>query len=286
MLGDQHARTIAGVAADRDHRVAGIEHGVDRADGAFLHEDAVERTLRGDGVGGHLLHRAGVPVADDLDDAQARILVEDGAHALMVVAVDRVARQAAYLEDLALDLALRLLDGVDDGLGLDGTELVLILVDLHDLVGVEHVVEGHEHGARALGALDYRVEGRWVHRYDADAVVAGGDEVVDRGDLGGRVVADRDDLEFGELILVLRTRRPRLGRLDRGRAPVIPGIAVDEGDLVGRVLLRIGNDLLARPGRHDAGRVERILGEGRGRKEDCAGCKRQLGKILQGFLPL
>ncbi|MFT3834191.1 MAG: hypothetical protein QM711_12855 [Micropruina sp.] len=102
----------------------------------------------------------------------------------------------------ALDLALGLLDRVDHGLRLHGAKLELVFVDLNDGVGVEHVVEGHENGAGLLGALDDRGEGRRVDGDEGDRVVAGGDEVVDGGDLGGAIVADRDDGEFLELGLL------------------------------------------------------------------------------------
>ena len=155
----------------------------------------------------------------------------------MIVAIDAVARQAGDLEHLALDVALGGLDAVDHGLGLYLAKLELVLVDLDDLVGVEHVVIGARCTVPARWArLITGVERAWIDRVDDDAVVAGGDEIVDRCDLRRRIVADRNHLEFGELGLVFRARAPGLGREDGGEPPVVADIAVDQRDLVGWLL--------------------------------------------------
>ena len=110
-----------------------------RAVVAALAEDAVEMPVHGERVRRHLLRRAGVPVADDLGDVELVAEALDHlAEAVMAVAVDRVARQAAHFEDVARRLAhLRRQE-----LGRHAAHLLLVLVDLHHLVGVEHVVEG------------------------------------------------------------------------------------------------------------------------------------------------
>ena len=88
-------------------------------------------------------------------------------------------------------------------------EALLVDVDVDRLLGVENVVEGDEHDAGVLGALDHRLEGRRVLRVDDDRVIAGIDEVVDRGDLRRHVLAGRDDLEFLELGRDVGLRRHR-----------------------------------------------------------------------------
>ena len=184
-------------------------HGVERADRAFLDHDPVELAIGRNGVGGALFRGARVPVADHLHDLQSLVLVEHRAHALVVVAIDAVARQAGDFEHLAGDVALGGLDAVDHGLRLHPAELELILVDLHDLVGIEHVVEGDEHGPGALRALHDRVERGGIDRVDDDRVVTGGDVVVDGRDLRGRIVADRDHLEVGRAAWRCRAGRPK-----------------------------------------------------------------------------
>ena len=77
--------------------------------------------------------------------------------------------------------------------------LELVLVDLHHLVGVEHVVEGHQHDAGLVGALDHRVEAVGL---TAMVTIASKPELMKfsiapicAGDVG----AGRDDLEFLDL---------------------------------------------------------------------------------------
>ena len=86
---------------------------------------------------------------------------------------------------------------------------LLVDVDVDRILGVEDVVEGDEHDARVVGALDDRLERRRILRVDDDRVEAGIDEVVDRRDLRGDVLAGRDDLELLELGGDIRLRRDR-----------------------------------------------------------------------------
>src|ERR1041385_1298606 len=106
VLRAQLAEAILGLAGDRDHGVFRIEQCAHGARRAALDIDAVELLVHGDRVRGGLLCRAVVPLADHLDDLDllAR-LVEDLVEADVAIAVDRVARRAAHLEQLA---ALRL----------------------------------------------------------------------------------------------------------------------------------------------------------------------------------
>ena len=69
-----------------------------------------------------------------------------------------------------------------------------------------------------------------VLRVDDDRVEAGIDEVVDRGDLRGDVLAGRDDLEFLELGRDVGLRRVGLGGLDHLDAPGVGDVAVGERD--------------------------------------------------------
>ena len=78
-------------------------------------------------------------------------------------------------------------------------ETLLVDIDVDRLLGVEDVVERHEHDAGVVGTLDHRFKCRRVLGVDDDRRQAGIDEVVDRGDLRGDVLAGRDDLEFLEL---------------------------------------------------------------------------------------
>ena len=115
----------------------------------------------------------------------------------VAVAVDRVARQAAHFEDVAGRLAHLL----EQELGRHAAHFLLVLVDLHHLVGVEHVVERHDDDVVLVGEADDAVEAFGRDRVDDDRVVALVDEVLHRAELRGDVGAGRDDLELLDVLL-------------------------------------------------------------------------------------
>ena len=170
--------------------------------------------------------------------------------AVVTVAIDRGSGDSAHFQDLAavrhvFDQPLRPVDA----------EPFLVDVDVDGVLGVEGVVEGDQHDARFVGAPDHRLESVRVLHVDHDRVEAGIDEIVDRGDLRGDVLAGRDDLELLEPGRDVRLRRVGLGGLDHLDAPGVGDIAVRQRDpersLLGRVFEELG---VARP-RREAGRI-------------------------------
>ena len=131
---------------------------------------------------------------------------------------------------------------------------------------VENVVERHQHDACVVGALDDRLERRRILRVDDDRVEAGIDEIVDRGDLRGDVLAGRDDLELLELGGDVGLRRIGLGGLDHLDAPGVGDIAVGERDAERPFLGRPLEELRLVGPRHEAaglgGRAGDDLGAG------------------------
>ena len=69
-----------------------------------------------------------------------------------------------------------------------------------------------------------------------DRVVPGIDELVDRADLRGHVLADADDLELCDVGLHVGLLGVGLGGLHHLDAPGVADIAVDQGDLNGPFL--------------------------------------------------
>ena len=286
VLGDQLAEAVLGLARDGDEGVAGVHHRLHGAGRAALDGDAVELAVDGDGVGRHLLRGAVVPVADDLDDLPvAAGGVEDLVDADRAVAVDRVAGQAADLEDLAAGLAVRL-ELVDEELRPLAAHLELVLVDLHDGVGVEDVVERHEHDVVLVGEADHPVEALGRDGDGDDRVEALVDEVLDRAELRRRVGAGRDDLELGDLVLDRRVLGIGLGGLDHLDPPGVADEAVDDGDPVRAFLgrpLEVGR--LGAPGR-EAFRVRAGPGDDLGSRERGAAAEQQgrgRGKSMHGL---
>ncbi len=101
-LGAELAEAVLGLAAERRHRMLGVEHRLHDAGVAALRGEAVEMLLHGDGVGGHLLRGRIVPLAVDLDDVPLLAgLVERLVDAVVAVLVDGGAGNAAHFEDLA-----------------------------------------------------------------------------------------------------------------------------------------------------------------------------------------
>jgi hypothetical protein len=123
-------------------------------------------------------------------------------------------------------------------------EALLVDVDVDGVFAIENVVEGHQDDARVVGALDDRLERRWVLGVDDDRVEAGIDEIIDRGDLRGDVLASRDNLELLELGGNVGLRGEGLGGLDHLDAPGVGDEAVGERDaerpLLGRPLEEFG----------------------------------------------
>src|SRR4051812_20676119 len=110
VLAAQLAESVLGLAGDWDHRMLGIEQGTHGAGRAALYIDAVELLVDRDRIGGGLLRGAVAPLAHDLDDLELLSRpVQDLAKPDMAIAVDRVPRRAADLEQLAA-IALDLLE--------------------------------------------------------------------------------------------------------------------------------------------------------------------------------
>ena len=192
-----------------------------------------------------LLRRSVVPHADHFDDLEGLAgLAEHFAEAFVTIAVDRVAGHAAHFEQLAgvgRDVA-------EQPVGHHLAHQVLVFVDLQDLVGIEHVVEGHEHDTGLVGAADDGAEGGRIDRDRDDRVVAGIDEVIDRGELRGDVGSGGDDLEFLDERRDLGLSHIGLRRLDHLNAPGVADEAVRQSDTVGPFLLRILEELrIGRP---------------------------------------
>ena len=110
---------------------------------------------------------------------------------------------------------------------------MLVLVDHHHLVGVEDVVERHDHDVVAVGEPDHAVEALGADRDGDDRVEALVDEVLDGAELRGGVGAGRDDLELLDVLLDARLLGERLGGLDHLDSPGVADEAVDQGDPVG-----------------------------------------------------
>src|SRR5438445_261207 len=102
VLGAQLAEAVLGLAGDRDHRMPRVEEGAHGTGRAALHIDAGEILVDGDRVGGRLLRRAVIPLADHLDHLEllARF-VQDLVKPVVPIAIDRVPRGPADLEELA-----------------------------------------------------------------------------------------------------------------------------------------------------------------------------------------
>jgi len=123
--------------------------------------------VHGERIGGHLLRGAGVPIAHHLrDDELVAGGFHDFAEADMAVTVDRIARQAAHLEDIAGLLARF----IYKPFGRHAAHFLLVLVHHHHLVGVEDVVEGHHHHIVLVGEADDAVEAVGRHRDRDDGV--------------------------------------------------------------------------------------------------------------------
>ena len=238
--------------------MVGVDHRLDDAGVAALRGNAVERAVGGDGVGRGLLRHAVIPLADDLGDFPLLARrVERLVDAVVPVGVDRRAGDAAHLEDLAA-----IGNVLDQPVGPQDAQSLLVDVDVDGVLGVQCVVEGDQDDARLLGALDDRREGGRVLGVDDDGVIAGIDEVVDRRNLGRHILAGRDDLEFLELGRDFRLRRVGLGRLDHLDAPGVGDVAVGKGDPEGAFLLGILEELgIGRPGC-------KAFGFGRGAADD------------------
>ena len=149
----------------------------------------------------------------------------------MTVLVDRGAGDAANFEDLAAvgKVAGKPLRPID-------AETLLVDVDVDRILGVENVVERDQHNARGVGALDHRLERLGILRVGDDRVISGIDEIVDRGDLRGDVLAGRDDLELLKLGGDIGLRRIGLGGLDHLDAPGVGDESVGERDAIGPLL--------------------------------------------------
>ena len=176
----------------------------------------------------------------------------------MAVAVDRIARQAAHLEDLAALLArfpssrnsadmrpisfwssLTIITLSVSRTLSNGTTTTLFL-------SARRMMRSKPSGATAMVTM---------------ASIALVDEVLDRAELRGDVGAGGDDLELLDVLLDARLLGEGLGGLDHLDAPGVADEAVDQRDPVGAGLLVPLEELgLVRPG------LEALADRRRGRK--------------------
>jgi hypothetical protein len=196
--------------------------------------------------------------------------------------IDRLAGRAAHKEQ-AGRAGVGFLEQELGGLVADA---ILINVDLDGAGVFDDVVEGQDDGARIIRLAHHAAEGGGAVGIDDDGVEALVDEVVHRGDLGGKILADGDDLELGQILGDLGLGRIGLGGPDHLHAPVIGDEAVDEGDAVraclagifeelgvgavGREALRIGRGA----GNHFGGSLGR---NGEGQNGRCGGAESEPG---------
>ena len=229
----------------------GGHHRLHGAIRAALREYAVEMAVHGERICGHLLRGAGVPVAHHLGDVElVASAFHDFAEAEMAVTVDRIARQAAHLEDIAGLLARF----IDQPFGRHAAHFLLVLVDHHHLVGIEDVVEGHHHHIVLVGEADDAIEAVGRHRDGDDGVEALIDKVLHGAELRRDIGAGRDDLELLDVLLDTRLLGKGFCGLHHLDAPGIADEAVDEGDLVGAgLLVPLKEFCLIRPGLEAAG---------------------------------
>ena len=251
VIGDLFAELVLALTRHRHERMLGGHHRLHGAVRAPLREHAVEMAMHGERIGGHLLRGAGVPIAHHLGDVELVAgAFHDFAEADMAVTIDRIARQAAHLEDIAGFLARF----INEPFGGHTAHLFLVLVDHHHLVGVEDVVEGHHHHIVFVGEADDAVEAVGRHRDGDDGVKTLIDEVLHGAELRCNIGAGGNDLEFLDVLLDARLLGKGLGGLHHLDAPGIADEAVDEGDLVGAGLLVPLEVLgLIRPGLEAAG---------------------------------
>ncbi len=216
-LRDELTRAVLGLGGHGDGLVVGVEQRTDGARGPALHEESVELAMNGQGVGNRFLGLAVVPATDDLHDV---VLLSRSLHDLpephVTIAIHGVALQAAHFEHFSF--AAQLLVQELAPLLAHGQ---LVLVDLHDLVGVEHVVERHDDDALSVGQADHAVEAFRAHGQRHDAVEALVDEVLHRAELRGDVGSGGDDLEL------LDERSDRGIYLD---APRVAHVPIDQRD--------------------------------------------------------
>ena len=182
--------------------------------------------LHSDCVGGHLLRGRVVPFAVDFDDVPLLAgLIQRLVDAVVTVAVDGSAGDAAHFEDLAAigQMLVEPLRPIDP-------EALLVDIDVDRVFAIENIVERHQNDACVIGSLDDGLERRRILSVDDDRVEAGIDEIIDCCDLRGDVLAGRDDLELLELGRNVGLRGEGLGGLDHLNAPGVGDEAVGERD--------------------------------------------------------
>ena len=226
VFGAEFAEAVLGLAAERRERLFGVHDGLHDAGVAALGGVAVEMLLHSDCVGGHLLRGRVVPFAVDFDDVPLLAgLIQRLVDAVVTVAVDGSAGDAAHFEDLAAigQMLVEPLRPIDP-------EALLVDIDVDRVFAIENIVERHQNDACVIGSLDDGLERRRILSVDDDRVEAGIDEIIDCCDLRGDVLAGRDDLELLELGRNVGLRGEGLGGLDHLNAPGVGDEAVGERD--------------------------------------------------------
>ena len=113
------------------------------------------------------------------------------------------------------------------------------LVDQDNLVRIDDNVERDHNHVRGGGAVHrWTVRRRVVGDHD-DGVIAGVDELVDRADLGGDILADADHLEFGHVGLHVGLFDIGFRGLHHLDTPGVADVTVDESDAQRTFLSRI-----------------------------------------------
>ena len=142
-------------------------------------------------------------------------------------------------------------------------EAFLVHVDRDLVRAVDHVVEGDDDDALGIGLVHDTLEGGGVVGIDDDRIEALVDEVVGCGDLGGDVLAHRDDLELLDLLLHRRLFGISLGDPDHLHPPIVGDEAVDERDPVWALLGRPLEEFRAGSLRREAARIGAWSGDNR-----------------------
>ncbi len=154
------------------------------------------------------------------------------------------------------------------------SDIGLGLVDHDDLVRIDDYVERNHDHVRGSGALHRRTVRRRVVGDHDDRVIAGVDELVDRADLRGDILADADHLEFGHVRLHVGLFDIGLRGLHHLDTPGVADVTVDEGDAERTFLCRVLQILHVGVPRREASRVRArsadLLGTGhRAAGEEC-----------------
>jgi len=152
----------------------------------------------------------------------------------MAIPVNRIALQSAHFEDFAGFCVAELFC---KPAAVHTAHFQLVLVDLHDLVGIQDIVERHQNDVVTVGKANDPVEAFRRDGNGDDCIEALVDEILDRSELGGNVGTGGNDFELFDLFGNFRLFGVGLGRLDHLDPPGVSDKTVNDGDLVRAVAL-------------------------------------------------